>query len=100
MHQLGKALHREKESGVRSTRRLQDLREVPVPKGRELIEHDAEQWFVGATTMEIAFVPFAHDQLKVLQQHFSESPNRLGVLVHIQGYKQDQLLLDHFVQGE
>src|SRR5271166_2005295 len=100
LHQLRQTLHGEQKRGVGAAGGLQDLCEVAVSEGRKLVQHDAEHRAVGAPPLLRTLVPFAHDQLQVLQQHLPQSSHGLGVLVDVQGNEQDQLLLDHFVERQ
>ena len=103
--QLRDALHREEEGGVRAARGVQDVGEVLVAEGSELVEDDAEDrasrfpvLLAGNyTRRRRPLVPLAHDELEILQQHLAQGPDRLGVLVHVQADEEDQVLVDDVV---
>ena len=94
LHQLGKALHREQERRVRAARGLKNLREVAVPKWRELVQHNREDRAILPPPVCLVLVTLTHGELDILQQHLPERPNGLGVLVRVQAHEQNQLLID------
>ena len=94
LHQLGKALHREQERRVRSARGLKNLREVAVPKWRELVQHNREDRAILPPPVCLVLVTFTHGELDILQQHLPKRPHGLGVLVGVQAHEQNQLLID------
>src|ERR1700736_2685938 len=67
VHELRKALHREKKRRVGASRSLQNLWEVPVSKGREFIEYYAEERPVRPVPLFLAFVPLPDNQLQILK---------------------------------
>src|SRR5208283_1378064 len=95
LHELGKALHREKERSVCAPRGLQDLSEIAISKWRELVQHYGEDRAVLASPVCLVLVTLSDSELDVLQKHLPERPHWLGILVGVQAHEQNQLLVDY-----
>src|SRR5439155_8185355 len=94
LHELRQTLHGKQKCAFRSARRLQDLSEVAVAERRKFVKHDAEQRPVRPPPLLVAFVTLADNELQILKKHLAKRPNRLGIFVHVERYKENQFLLD------
>jgi len=62
--------------------------------------NDTEHGTVATPPILFTFVPFADDQLQILQDHFAERAHWLRVLVDVQRDNENEFLLDHVINGQ
>ena len=91
-----------------AARRVEDVGEVLVAEGSELVQDDAQDRTptlpgfpaLSPGRRHRSLVSLTHHELKVLQEHLAQGPHGLRVLVDVEADKQDQLLLNDLVDRQ